>query len=96
MVEIMEYIDRVKTKDIKDLAQRSKVNDCPLILHLLLDILAYTNHEFIPECRLFSACVNKLSFISDRNGKSRLFFAICLVSCSHSPVFSISVRKCSF
>lgn len=78
MVEIMDYIKRVKTKDIRDLAERSKVNDYPLILDLLLDMLSYTNREFVLECRLLSACVNKLSVTSDRSGKSSLFFAICL------------------
>lgn len=47
MVEIIDYIKRVKTKDFPDLVQRSKVKDYPLILDLLLDMLAYTNREFI-------------------------------------------------
>lgn len=77
MVEIMEYIKTVKTKDIQDLVQRSKVKDYPLILVLLLDMLAYTNREFISECRLFSACVDKFSVTSDSSAKSSLFFATC-------------------
>lgn len=49
MVEIIDYIKRVKTQDFPDLVQRSKVKDYPLILDLLLDMLAYTNREFITE-----------------------------------------------
>lgn len=78
MVEIMEHMKKVKTKDFQDLVRRSKVEDYPLIFDLLLDMLTYTNKEFIPEGRLFSACVNTLSVTSDRSGKSSLFFGICI------------------
>lgn len=53
MVETIDYIKKVKTKGIQDLLLRIKVNDYPLILNLLPNMLAYTNTEFVLERRVF-------------------------------------------
>jgi len=51
MVETIAYIKKVKTKGIQDLLLRIKVNDYPLVLNLVPDMLAYTNTKFILERR---------------------------------------------
>lgn len=100
MVEIMEHMKKVKTVDFQDLVRRSKVKDYPFILDLLLDMLTYTNKEFIPVGRFFSACVNKLSVTSDRVASPAYSLSYAFASCSHSHVFCEevckSVRKRSF
>lgn len=102
MVETIDYIKKVKTKGIQDLLLRIKVNDYPLILNLLPNMLAYTNTEFVLERSLLSdhaACMNKLYPQCYFRQKWEVQLILChmpFLLIPHSYEFCMSVRKRSF